>query len=136
MSAPRRVTVCVINNTPLRYRLIEIMALVFIVALLGSCKKNDEKCIQVKYVMGYCPKTGASLVTLTNPNSDATHSGNSYEMALLNVPKVYQVRDKVFYVSYHYDEDKSKLDLVACPAIFGNVNVFVCDAANETSCNN
>lgn len=77
------------------------------------------------------------MVTLIKPKSDATRTGESvYEMALLNVPKMYQVRDKVFYVSYHYDAEAAKPESVACLAIFGNVNVFVCDAANETGCGN
>lgn len=59
-----------------------------------------------------------------------TEAGN--QIALLNVPQTYQVRDKIFLVTYHYDEALDKLDEgKICPAIFGPLKIFVCDSATE-----
>ncbi|WP_457268427.1 hypothetical protein [Pedobacter sp. UYEF25] len=112
------------------------MAIVVILAMLVSCKKTGKKCIQVKYVMSYCLKAGASLVALCNPNIDATVNGKQvYEMALLNVSKSFQIKDKVFYINYHYDVEKAKFDNNICPAVVGPAPIFVCDSASETDCN-
>jgi len=99
------------------------------------------ECVEVKYVGGYCPKTGAAILTLAKPNSNATsftdERGNvSYQIALLNVPDTFKVKDKVFFVSYHYDADLDKPDANACNAFMAviNIKIFVSDSVSETQC--
>lgn len=96
-----------------------------------SCKKDKDKCIKVKFVSAYCPKSGAVLVNIEqNP-------GAIYQIALLNTPQTYAVAGKIFYVTYHYDEALDKEDIGnVCPAIYGKVKIFVADSSSETACNN
>lgn len=94
----------------------------------ASCEKESNGCVKVKYIAGYCPKSGAALVQLED-------SGASETIALLNIPEAFKIRDKVFYVTYHYDEAQSKADPnVMCNALFGPATIYVADSASETEC--
>ena len=107
-----------------------IFLFAFIALLFTACKKDKSQCVKVKYIMDYCPKPGASLVSLESK------TGGSMQIALLNLPEAFQVGDKVFYVRYHYDQTLDNLDpTVYCPAIFGPTKIFVVDSANDTNCN-
>jgi len=112
--------------------------------LIGvSCKKDNtqKECYQVRYVMNYCPNMGV-LVEFTEPNPDATKIERDngkviYQAALLNIPEQYHIKDKVFYVKYHYDKDKeNELNKGMCPAIFSPVKILIGDYASENDCKN
>ena len=94
--------------------------------LFSACKKEEVKYVQARFITGYCPKTGASLVRL-EPNS-----GTENQIALLNLPSDFQVRDKIFLLSYHYDAALDKIEeQKICPAIFTKQTIFVCTSAKE-----
>jgi len=96
-----------------------------------ACEKDSKECVKVKYVSSYCPKTGAVLVDLLSSSEAGERT------AILNIPEAFQIRDKVFYVTYHYDESLDKLDPhVLCPAIFSPQKIFVSDSASENECKN
>ncbi|WP_069658653.1 hypothetical protein [Arcticibacter eurypsychrophilus] len=120
-------------------RIIYCLFVFLVVATVFSCKKdrNTRECVEVKYVMDYCPTTGAALLRLVNPNSDSftDERGNVVsEVAFLNVPDSFKVKDKVFFVSYHYDAALDKPDVKPCPAIFGPAKIFVIDSVSEIEC--
>ncbi|NRF40209.1 hypothetical protein [Pedobacter foliorum] len=121
----------------------EIKLLVFLLPfLIGvSCKKdkNEQKCYQVRYIMNYCPQMGV-LVDFIKPNPDATEhrldNGKIiYQAAFLNIPDQYHVKDKIFYVKYHYDKNKEKeLRKNICQAIFSPVKILVGDYTSVNDC--
>jgi hypothetical protein len=115
-----------------------LLFLYFFAFSLVSCKKDGKNCVQVQFIMDYCPKTGAALVEVLEPSDDATASTNNgyttYKMALLNLPEEFRVRDKVFLVKYYYDAESAKPDTTFCPAIFGPVNVLVVRSVSLTGC--
>ena len=82
------------------------------------------------------------LVEFIEPNPDATKSkldnGETiYQAALLNIPEEYHVKDKVFYVKYHYDKDKEKdLNKNICQTIFGPVKILIGDYTSVNDCKN
>lgn len=129
----------------LSFPLKEIKLLVLLLPLLieASCKKdnNKQKCYQVRYIMNYCPQMGV-LLEFIEPNTDATEhkteNGKTiYQAALLNIPDQYHVKDKVFYVKYHYDKDKEKeLSKNICPAIFSRVKILIGDYTSANGCEN
>jgi hypothetical protein len=95
--------------------------------LLNSCKKEEkENYVRARYLSDYCPKTGAALVTIIgDPEPDS-------QIALLNLPQSFQVKDKDFLITYHYDQtldqpDEGKI----CPDINGPLKIYVCDTATE-----
>lgn len=99
-----------------------------LILFFASCEKESKGCVKVKYITSYCPKLGSALVELVD-------SDDSENIALLDVPEEFRVRDKVFYVTYHYDEVRSKPDAnVLCPAMFGPAEVYVADSASENEC--
>ncbi|WP_211480996.1 hypothetical protein, partial [Arcticibacter eurypsychrophilus] len=53
-------------------RIIHCLFVFLVIATVFSCKKDNSNCVEVKYVSGYCPKTGAALLELAKPNSNAT----------------------------------------------------------------
>ena len=97
---------------------------------LASCKKDKGECVKVKFVSTYCPKSGAVIVNIEQ------NSGGLNHIALLNVPESYRVADKIFYVTYHYDQALDKLDDgKICPAVvYEEVKIFVADSFSETDC--
>jgi hypothetical protein len=105
-----------------------ILSLILCLALLSnSCKKEEKKpYVRARYISDYCPKTGAALVTIIgDPEPDS-------QIALLNLPQSFQVKDKTFLIRYHYDQALDKLDEgKICPTIFGPLKIFVCDYATE-----
>jgi hypothetical protein len=106
------------------------LLLLSFILLLCSCKKDTMECVKVKYKDGYCPRTGAVLVNIESDN------GKTNLIALLNVPEAFRVRDKVFYVTYHYDAAQDIVEEKLCPALYGIHKIFVSDAVSETDCNN
>jgi len=119
------------------------LAILLLSCIHLSCKKtkNSKQCYQVKVISNYCPKTGSVLVSFTKANPDATPIKDNnnkivaYQAALLNVPEEFQIAEKTFYVTYHYDAELSKPDAVACPAIFGVVKILVSDSISNEDCN-
>jgi len=130
-------------NSPFPIKKIKLLVLLLPLAIGASCKKNnnEQKCYQVRYIMNYCPQMGV-LVEFTKPNTDATEhkleNGKVvYQAALLNIPDQYHVKDKVFYVKYHYQKDKEKeLNKNICPAIFSPVKILTGDYTSVNSCEN
>ena len=120
------------------YLKVILSCLLYLSFSLFSCKKDEKNCVQVRYVSGYCPHPGASLVEVLKPNDDATantsNGHTTYTMALRNLPEELKVTDKVFFVKYYHDADLAKPEPVACPAIFGPVNVFVAKSTSLTGC--
>ena len=104
-----------------------ILSLILCLALLlSSCKKDENKYVEAQYVTDYCPKTGAALVSLLGDSEP------SNQIALLNLPQSFQVKDKRFWITYHYDQALDKPDEgKICPDIFSPLKIFVCDSATE-----
>lgn len=95
--------------------------------LFNSCKKEEKpNYFRARYLSDYCPKTGAALITIIgDPEPDS-------QIALLNLPQSFQVKDKDFLITYHYDQaldqpDEGKI----CPDINGPLKIYVCDSATE-----
>lgn len=108
---------------------LRLLSLMLCLALLSSaCKKEEkeEKYVRARYISEYCPKTGAALVNILGESGPIDH------IALVNLPQSFQVRDKYFLITYHYDQALDKLDEGKnCPAIYGVLKIFVCDSATE-----
>lgn len=95
--------------------------------LLFSCKKDERRCVRVKYLSTYCPKPGAAVVEVQSESPEA--------LVLLNVPERYRVKDKIFYVTYHYDPTLDYLDDVACPLnIYIYDKMYTADSVGEHNC--
>lgn len=110
----------------IRFALLSLFS--FCCFFLNSCKKDKNECVKARFIDSYCPKMGAVLVILES------HSGSTKTIALLNVPKEFHVRDKIFYVTYHYDETLDIADPIACPLLYGPVKIFVSDSASQNQC--
>jgi hypothetical protein len=109
-----------------------LLAIALCLALLSnSCKKeekeeNEEKYVVARFLSDYCPKTGAALVSIVEDSKPES------QIALLNLPKSFQIKDKVLLITYHYDQALDKLDEgKLCPAIYSPLKIYVCDSATE-----
>lgn len=106
-----------------------LLAMALCLALLSnSCKKEEkeEKYVVARFLSDYCPKTGAALVSIVEDSKPDS------QIALLNLPKSFQIKDKVLLITYHYDQALDKLDEgKICPAIYSPLKIFVCDSATE-----
>ncbi|PRY48035.1 hypothetical protein B0I27_11722 [Arcticibacter pallidicorallinus] len=85
--------------------------------------------MKVKYLSTYCPKPGAAVVQV--------QSGSFEGLVLLNVPENYRVKDKIFYVTYHYDPTLDHEDNIACPLdkAYTHAKMYTVDSVGEQSCN-
>jgi len=96
---------------------------------LFSCKKDEQRCLKVKYLSSYCPKPGAAVVEV--------QSGSFESLVLLNVPEDYRVKDRIFYITYHYDPTLDHFDNVACPMdkAYPYEKMYMVNSVGEQNCN-
>lgn len=130
---------------PMQSYIVSVILLAFI---LFSCSKEQANvhkrtCVAVRYTLEYCP-VKASLVTFLEPRSDLprpAHLSTIYtsQAAVLNLPDEFKKTDTVFYLTFHYDEDREKKEnaeapYIFCPAHIGVSPIIVGESASWQSC--
>lgn len=108
---------------------LRLLSIVLCLALLSnSCKKEEKekRYVRARYLSDYCLKTGAALVSIVRDSEPDS------QIALLNLPQSFQVKDKILLITYHYDQALDKPDEgKICQEVYSTLKIYVCDSATE-----
>lgn len=120
-------------------------SVLWIVAMMASaCSKQEEpelKCVKAQYLMPYCSfeDRPISYVQLLEPSVEASAyaDGDStyYYAAIVDLPRVLQKENTIFYLSYYVDKKKANAAKpILCPALLPYTNLLICKEANTIGC--